>query len=510
MKAKILFFLINFSCCISAFTQPGTLDAEFGNGGIVNYSPGAINNNLYAMAIQPDGKIILAGEAFPKTVIVRLQSDGSPDNSFGTNGQVTSDFGFEINFIRDIVLQPDGKIIAIVRSNMNFSDNAELIIVRYNTDGTIDETFGQNGYVVADTGSATETGLAVAQQTDGKIIIAARLASPYGFILTRYHATGEIDATFGTNGLQFFSFATSGTTVSSMILQTDGKILVGGSLTSSGITFYAFAVARFNPDGTKDSGFGTDGVVITQVSQENNLIRDMALQPDGKILATGSADGEIPLIRYNSDGTLDESFGTGGIVLLSFPGFTADGASVLVQPDGKIVTAGTVSNTSGTSKDFTVLRYLPSGEPDLDFGVDGKVTTITSQSKESATDIALDNNGKIVVGGHVFLVEFVVAKYLSGLDTDTIDPPTSPNRVFLYPNPIAETATLQYSLTKTGNISIRMYDFEGRLVHLFLNNKKRDAGQNEEILTWPQSLPRANYLLVISSEHDLMTVQVFR
>jgi uncharacterized delta-60 repeat protein len=277
------------------------------------------------------------------------------DSSFGTGGQVVTNWLIPIGAMSRVaradavVVQPNGKIVAAgtaqyVIDNRFFRQ--DFALARYNVDGTLDSTFGVGGQVLTDFGGvALEEGLGVALQPNGKIVVAGR--SRGDFALARYDTDGSLDGSFGTGGKVFTDFGGTLETARDVAVQPDGKIVAAGP----------GALARYNVDGSLDSSFGTGGKVLT------GGVNAVAVHPNGTIVAAGAAAGvggpDFAVLRYGKDGSLDGSFGTGGIVLTDF-GRDDRGHAVAIQPDGTIVVAGvTGGRPAGPEDDFVVARYLP-------------------------------------------------------------------------------------------------------------------------------------------------------
>ncbi|MCB9297635.1 MAG: T9SS type A sorting domain-containing protein [Lewinellaceae bacterium] len=491
---KPIKLLMPVMCALFSFAtmaQPGALDEEFGSGGIVSLSLGPGNKHLKAMALQSDGKIVLAGDVGSDAALARLNSDGSLDYSFGQEGKVASDFGFDFNGIEAMALQPDGKIVAVIRGSTIFTNYAELIVARYNVDGILDDTFGENGYIIADTDFHTEIGRAVALQPDGKIIVATTAdnsTTSWKLLISRFHADGTLDSSFGAEGFQLVSFGEDKKFLTSMALQPDGKIIIAGSLERPALPLYDFALARINSDGSLDPGFGIEGIILTQVSSESNRITFLTLQPDDKILATGFAGNKMALARYNINGSLYNSFGTDGVNLTQIQGLTTYGSSAVLQPDGKVLVGGAVGN------DFSLMRYTSEGILDEEFGNGGVVTTEITSSSDLIKGLAIQPDGKVVGAGN----KFVIARYLSGLEVATSSLPIPQEAALAYPNPARQTVALRYALPAPGRISIQLLDMNGRLLKTFAENERRGPGAQEETINLPGGLPAGQYILSLS------------
>ncbi|HEX6680654.1 MAG TPA: PASTA domain-containing protein [Gaiellaceae bacterium] len=271
--------------------------------------------------------------------------------------------------------------------------------------GTLDATFDGDGKVITDFGGDDVAG-GVTVQADGKIVAAGGTFSGDGdFALARYNANGSLESGFGSGGLVRTDFGVSSDFASAVAIQADGKIVAAGGAASGGVSG-DFALVRYNPDGSLDSTFGGGGKVVTNL-QRNEFARGLAIQPDGKIVAvgqttatTGVAGYDFAVARYNPDGSLDASFGGVGYVITPFTS-TLDGAdAVLIQPDGKIVAAGVANAGSPSTQDIALARYNPDGGLDGSLDGDGKVET-QDPGAGGAWGVALQADGKLVAAGGI-------------------------------------------------------------------------------------------------------------
>lgn len=266
----------------------------------------------------------------------------------------------------------------------------------------------------------TRTSILVALLTAGLLFAAGVLAQ----------SGGQLDPTFGTGGRVTTDFFGNNDSVNAIAIQADGKIVVAGSARRGGVFTGVdeFALARYNPDGTLDSTFGTGGRVTTDFFGSGDDARAIAIQADGRIVAAGGvATGSIrdfALARYNIDGTLDATFGTGGKVTTDFSDFIDEVRDVVIQADGKILAVGeTLARSSSTSFDFALARYNTDGTLDLTFGTKGRVTTDFMGGSElfgnqdQARAVVLQADGRIVVAGSAAnrdtQVDFALARYIA-------------------------------------------------------------------------------------------------
>src|SRR5262245_62481629 len=254
--------------------------------------------------------------------------------------------------------------------------------------GDLDPTFGIGGMVTTDLGRSTDLANAVAAQTDGKLVVVGQTYknndfSTEDFAVARYNTDGTLDTTFGSRGRVRTDFPGLAAVPSAVVIQPDGKIVVAGGAFPLFTFLGDFKLVRYNSNGSLDTSFG-DGGIVTTTFPEGSYAFDVALQPDGKIIAAGtvfvdfnpgeSSDTDFALARYNANGSLDTTFGSGGTVTTDFFANEDDAFSVLIQPDGKIVAVGS-ANDPATFYDFAAVRYLSNGTIDATFGVAGKVHT---------------------------------------------------------------------------------------------------------------------------------------
>ncbi len=392
----------------AAVAAAGALDPTFGIGGEVTTDFGG-SDSAQAVAIQSDGKILAAGlSGAGDFALARYNADGSLDPSFGSGGKLTTDFG-GFDAASALAIQPDGRIIAAGRDG-----SGEFAVARYNADGSLDSTFGSGGKLTTDFGGF-DVALGVALQADGKIVAVGGGGSGSDFALARYNADGSLDASFGSGGMVTTDFG-GFEAATAVAIQGDGKIVVTGSTFSGG--FQQFVLARYNGDGGPDTSFG-GGKVVTDFGLGSGFGGALAIQTDGKIVAAGRAGTDFVVARYNGDGSPDASFGSGGIVSTDFGGALFDAAfGVALQSNGKIVAAGSTFNGfSPPAADFAFARYNPDGSLDPSFG-SGKVTTDLG-GFDVAAGIALQADGKIIAAGQGGSgSDFALARYLG--DTSAI------------------------------------------------------------------------------------------
>lgn len=434
------------------FQNDGFPDLSFGNAGFVEVTFGTSDTNT-SMALQPNGKILLGGLTFGNSydfAIARLNSDGSLDTTFDADGKVITDFGMSTDELRSLALQSGGKIIAggriMQNGNMNFG------VARYNTNGALDASFGTNGITIVDVSSVDQPA-SLLIQPDDRIVQAgfSFIGSAYDLMIVRYNSSGSLDSTFDTDGIAIVDISGGNDLAQSISIQQDGKLIIGGMaeqggefrpaavrLTSGGALDPAFDfdgkviafttgtglahttnvqsdgkillggminasqnrdgfLQRYNDTGTLDPSFDSDGTLIQEeIGPLNDGILSLALRGN-RIVAAGYAEGAgqisaVGLMKFDLAGNPDPTFGAGGRVITKFSA-NAYGNAVAIQPDARVVVGGQLGG------DFLLLRYNINGSADSTFGSSGTVVTDIAGGSDWATSIALQPDGKILLGG---------------------------------------------------------------------------------------------------------------
>lgn len=379
----------------------GTLDTTFGSGGVAKVDLGG-SDTAFDMVVLNDDRIVMVGaRALGILALVRLNVDGSPDATFGGGdgiAAVTLGSGLRAS----IAVQSDGKYVVAT------DDGADWIVARFNTDGALDSTFGGGDGIVTTDFSGNDTAFAALIQADGKIVVGGQGAGK--FALARYDSGGTLDPGFGTGGKATLATGVDAGTIQGIALQF-GKIVAGGNVNTNNNNS-DFAVARFNTDGTPDTTFGTsgytktdfagdapralaiqadgkillagsvsvyhssfavaryaaDGVIDSTFGVAGKAEADwggkavgeaLVVQSDGKIVMAGAygTNAEFALARFTSGGNLDTAFGNGGLVRTNVSSGNENLTAIGLQSNGTIVAAGWAINVN--QEDFTAARYVP-------------------------------------------------------------------------------------------------------------------------------------------------------
>ncbi len=467
-----------------AQTTAGNLDPTFGTGGTVRTDFAGNIDQANAVAVQPNGQIVAAGSSFSNSktvedfIVARYNANGSLDKRFAKNGKITTDFFRNVDSISSIALQPDGRIIVAGFAQLagNGGNPRVFALARYRSDGNPDTSFGNGGSLTTSFGGNFAAASAVMLQPDGKIVVAGTVdfnpdvpGSGLDFALARYNANGTLDGSFGKGGKVVFDFFGSFDQANAAALQVDGKIIVVGSASYDSFNRdIGFALARFNTDGSTDFGFGTGGKQITDFFGAGAKANGVVLQPDGKFVVAGTASDsatrpaatDIALARYNSDGTLDSGFGSGGQTAIPFQNSaTEQGNALALSAEGQIIVAGAAFKTFAAPPDFALVRYNSDGSLDTGFGSGGIITTDVAGGTDVAQAVAIQSDGKVVAAGRAFRNDFdlTLARYINEVapTTDTT-PPTAPTSLTATFNTATNAIDLSWTAS-TDNVAVTGY-----------------------------------------------------
>lgn len=426
--------LLSLSFVNSSFAGPGTLDRTFDRDGKVTTSSSGVAQDI---AVQIDGKIVAAGRSYRSDVLVaRYYPDGSLDTSFGGSGIVETDFNGADDSGKAIAIQSDGKIVVagsrILLNSSTGAQTADVLVVRYLANGSLDSGFGDGGQVTTDMNGGYDTSDNVVIQSDGKIVV---LSSNF---VARYLGNGNLDTSFGAGGI-----ASNGTYVNdpccsfnsafpdsfgpdSIALQGD-KIVLGGRASTS------LAAVRLNSNGSVDATFGVNGIAkvpFTFFQGFMNHDEPVVIQPDQKIIVGGvDSNGQLKAVRFSASGQIDTTFGSAGTASVT-SNYPIELHDLVIGKDGRVLLGGTihlpskfktlVNTTPSTQLDFAVVRLNSNGSMDTTFGTKGIVNTdfadssAASDSFDRGAALAVQSDGKVVLGGSVDSVNGIgLARYLA-------------------------------------------------------------------------------------------------
>lgn len=452
-----------FTLTIAGFAQVGSLDSDFATAGQYVQDFGA-QDNLTKVRIQPgDQKIVAVGTALSpgfagQLLVLRLNPDGTLDNTFNGTGTLVIT-AFNESYAYDLFFQPDSKIVVVgARADANFQFS--MLAMRLNTDGTLDNTFGTGGFSDPEISVGDDFAYAVAPMDNGQMILAgSALDGSFNNqpVVVLMNADGSIDNTFGTGGVASIPVTQLDNRFSSVGLQSDGSIVASGhfdqGLTGGGQTNHDVLAARFTSSGQLDAAFGTGGTVVKPISTElREIATSMAIGPDDGIYLAGfttqpdfSFDAFV--MKLDADGADDPSFGTDGLEI--FDNAVQDVFyGIALQPDGKVLACGTSGGFFFDPRDQLVARFNSDGTLDNAYDMDGFSLDNVAGNFDEANSITLQADGKIVTAGKantVTLNDASVFRYLNDLNT-TISEDDLRDELGLFPNPAQADAPIMISV----------------------------------------------------------------
>lgn len=401
----------------AASASPGALDASFDGDGIVMTPIGTVDQ-AFAMAIDGDGRILLAGFAFTTPTkkdfaLARYNANGTLDTTFSADGRAMLNFGAGTDDEAfDVAIDSSGRIV-VAGSSTNGSQT-DFAIARLLADGTLDSSFDTDGLATTDFAGGADVANGVAITPGDGIVAAGSAFTGVGsdFALARYSSTGVLDPALDGDGKVTTDFVGADDAAAAIEVDAQGKYVVGGSA-YNGTNKDEFALARYDTAGALDPSFDADGKVVTT---GNDLGRDLAIDGSGRIVLAGSAFTgttlDFSIMRFNPDGSRDATFGKRGRVITPI-GTGSDAAeAVAIDAEGTIVAAG--SAKFGEDRDFALARYTPAGALLSVFGSAGTVTTNLGTS-DSGRDVAFDADGNVALAGYATVgtnADFSVLRYL--------------------------------------------------------------------------------------------------
>lgn len=480
----------------STQAQVVTPAPNFGTNGVVISDFFAKDDVANDMVRQSDGKIVVTGysvENSHKTFMVaRYKTDGTPDSTFGINGRINAWYVNANNTATSVALQSDGKIVIAGYFDNNFYNDP--VVVRFNSNGAPDVTFGTGGFATFFLSNQFDEFHDIAIQNDGKILATGRTFenNSYNFLTVRLLSSGALDPSFGTNGKVTTDINGGYDCAYSILIQPDDKILVSGN-SEPGSSY--FAAARYMANGTPDLTFGVAGKASYNSGSRFDKAYGMALQADSSIVMVGTHHNntldEYMIIRTDKFGVLDNTFGVNGYVYLPTTDATDGARDVVIQNNGKIVISG-----NGQGNKALLIRLNQNGTTDNTFGTQGMYSGNVAGANSTLNSLILLPDQSIVACGSAKPgnnFDFLVTKLLVNTSTGLETPKQTTFETKIYPNPASESINIQFYniIDKPGTIAI--YDNTGRV---FL---KQDFGflYPPIKLALPEHLPSGVYYLDI-------------
>jgi uncharacterized delta-60 repeat protein len=525
---KAFYFLYIFSLFLwSALShaQPGLLDPGFGGG------DGLVTSSFFpdyhaqgnCVVVQEDGKILVSGNTWLPfgndfAFLNRYLPDGSPDESFnGSGGFLFQEWNI-YTASHSVAVQPDGRIVCVLKRVD--SEETVALIYRFHPDGSPDTSFGTGGVVTKSFGTPYLGAGSLTLQPDGKMVIGGYLRFDNDTFsqtfICRFMPDGTPDSSFNGDGAVVNRIGESYAVYSCILIQEDGRIIAAGYADYN--QYDDFIAVRYNPDGTLDQTFSGDGVASAAFSNHDDSGFDAILQPDGKIVIGGTTYNmvtgkyEFAAARFNSDGTADNSFHNDGKLTVAVTGFSDGAHSILLQPDGKIVLGGYAHSAIAGGADMALVRLNANGTPDFTFSGDGIAIYEDDINTSSGIEaLALQPDGKIVGTGSSRTNEIksvCVARFLSGITVSANEVHLPELVLSLYPNPIIDQFFLSYQLDRSETITMYLSDIEGKFVQNLMAPAERSAGKHYEQFVLNSPLTPGIYFVNITSGSWITAVKV--
>ncbi len=443
--------------------------------------------------------VVSATPTSDQLYVARVDATGKKDATFGVGGVSKLDIGDNKEYGRDVIILSDGKIL-VLGSSFTAATNNNMVVLKLNSAGLLDNTFGTGGKTTVDYKGKSDIARSMALLSDGKVIIVGESGGQ--MLVARLTAAGLLDTTFGTSGYVYLSAtnATSSFSVCKVLVEKSGsteKIIVVAHGADVVTNDYNMFVLRMSKDGVLDNTFGSFGALETDLGA-SELFYSAALQADGKIVIggksapIGTSKYETLVVRLTNAGQIDKTFGTSGYYKEDLSIAAEEVRGLEIQPDGKIIGAGSIGSDAG------IIRLNSNGTPDQTFGVaKGYVSIlIPSSTKDLFNAVKLDKGNKIIaVGVNNFQgpdENFVIARVNTGL-SGVFDTDQNNIAVSTYPNPAKTSFSLEYELKTESDVIIELYDMMGKKI-VTLSKEFRNTGTQQEIFDVPNSINNGIYI----------------
>lgn len=439
---SMLFAFVLLFCCSSAGYANYALDTGFGNNGTTRTDFITSGDDCgYSLAIDSDGRYVVAGTSGSSFALARYTKDGTLDTSFGNDGKTTTVFkSGSTDYGYSLAIDSDERNV-VAGCSKNGSD-FDFALARYTKDGILDTSFGTNGTMTTGFGLGTDDRVySLAIDSDGRYVVAgySKNGSNSDFALARYTKDGALDTSFGTNGTITTSFGSdSENCVYSLTIDSEGRHVVAGY--SFNNHDFAFALARYTKDGILDTSFGKDGKTTTVFGPSTTYGLSLAIDSQERLVLAGFSGSAFALARYTKDGILDTSFGENGKTTTGFGSSTNYGHSLAIDSRGRLVVAGESKN--GSVNAIAIVRYKTDGKLDVSFGKNGIITTSFGLGNDDCgRSLVIDGDDRLILAGESHNntnYSFALARYKEedGESSGGCNIPSIPALGFLFAIPI--------------------------------------------------------------------------
>ncbi|GEM_PF-3811150 len=522
LLTAILWLFLSVTLTAQSFEK---IDSTFGENGIF-VPPAACDLGV----IQPDGKIVFFGSIAPSynsfadfLAISRYEADGSIDTDFGSNGTSFIEIPDTNSFISQLFMLPSGKFLALAYKSKRavMRPDYHYMWMRFHTNGTLDEEFGTNGSVALNHQNPITHGVL---QSDGKVVLTGYLeneTAQEAIFTERYNSNGTLDLSFGTAGrfkIDEWGFRTRPTAIE---LTKEQDIIISVVTEDSNWNSNPILnLFRLQKNGTLATDFGEKGII----SFDENIMLDgqLIIQEDDKILLLSNLrqplDQDFMLVRLLPNGALDATFGDAGKVIVNaYEGATVfDNSSdfatdFILLADKSILVTGRVDDVG--NREPIILKFSSDGHLMPDFGENGVLTLQFEGANGSVSKISQQFNNQFLIQAisditYTINNRLFLQRYLMDFNVGILNPVLAAHEILVYPNPIKNTATLKYTLENPENITIQLVDIHGKVLITYLNNQAQAIGSYQQAIELPTYLSTGVYILTIRSSNGQVSVKV--
>lgn len=506
-RLTLVFCLFYF---ITVQAQVGSLDAGFSGDGKLTTAVNGGTDVAYGVVVQGNNRIIAVGltriGGNDNFAIVRYLEDGTLDNSFSNDGKVDIDFEGGNDEARDVLVLGNGNIL--VAGTAVTGGGKDFAFALLDPEGKLVNSFGEDGKLTINFNNTNDVLSRIALHGDRIYAVGSSISNDVEqYAIAAIKADGTMENAFSGDGKLVFDVDAGQDVATAIAIQSDDKLLVAGY---TGIGFEKeFCVVRFKSDGSLDNSFSGDGIAIPDVGMIDDRAYGIAIQDNQKIVVAGSSYGEtgydFALVRLLMDGNIDIDFGEDGYTVETIGPFFDDARDMVLQPDGKILVTGYAAQAASDA-DFGLARFTRDGVLDNTFSGDGKVITIigSGESEDEAHAIALQPDGKIVIAGEgensSGNVDFALARYISGIVTAIDQDGIVLEQLKLFPVPAHSTLNASFSINRERVLEFSITDIAGRVLAVVQENKSFSAGHHTLSFNLPASISPATYFLCVKDE----------
>ncbi len=505
MNRIFLCALLLASFGTTLFAQPIWVDSSFANNGTRTFGTAGSAQDFNCMLLLDNDQILAAGYSSAgganRFMVVGLTPNGAINPAFGVGGELLVNVAAKSENIRAMALQPNGMILAAGFATA-VSDTEDIAIIRFDALGNLDPTFGNGGTVVTDVDDRADLAFDIAVQSTGHIMVAGwdRRSTTYRQLLLRYQSDGQLDTTFGNGGNLILSLGGGNNDAPSLALSPGDLPVITSRRSVSGDS--RVQLARFLLNGQPDSTFGLNGIASLGAAGLDFYAKRIVTLPDGRMAVAGQVLGganqeDYFLMQVQPDGNLDTTFGNQGFVVYNHEAASRDlmSGNLVRLPDGSMMLNG--STLLGSTTNNLIVKFLPSGQVDSTFGSNGAITYQRAGLFQTIDQIGVQSTGNVVGAGNVAgdgLKGWVV-RFRTG-NSVGIEGDVEQGSVTLFPNPMNDRGTVRYQLKRPSAVRARVLDATGRTV---LDLSPGMQAQGEQELSWTQDLPAGLYVLVLEA-----------